>query len=195
MGREWEPGRAVTPFECGMEFGASLLEVRYSCFVLEELRWCAWGDEGSGVRGLRALVGVRGREGGRKRPRHETVTCPYASKRPMYDPQTGYFVHPEHLLIPEPQPPPTSDPPAPNRLPNGAVYDHSSLTPLMLSVLCGGRRGVWEYMLIEQHAPVFVFARAWGCLVSRPGLVCGEGAQGCFIPYYVHLRGSERSSR
>ena len=61
----------------------------------------------SGVRDLRALVRVQGQEGGRKRARHEVVTCPYASKRPMYDPQIGYFVHPEHLLIPKPQLPPT----------------------------------------------------------------------------------------
>jgi hypothetical protein len=117
-----------------------LLGVRYSRLVLGGVeRGCMWVPFRSGVRDLRALVRVQGQEGGRKRARHEAVTCPYASKRPMYDPQIGYFVHPEHLLIPEPQPPPT---PASNRLPNGAVYDPRSLTPPMLSVLCGGRRGV-----------------------------------------------------
>ena len=59
MGREREPERAVGPFVCGIEFGASLLEVRYSRLVLGELRWARVG-----IRGLRALIGVRGQQAG-----------------------------------------------------------------------------------------------------------------------------------
>ena len=59
MGREREPERAVGPFVCGIEFGASLLEVRYSRLVLGEVRWARVG-----IRGLRALIGVREQKAG-----------------------------------------------------------------------------------------------------------------------------------
>ena len=45
MGWEQEPEQAVGPFVCGIEFGASLLEVRYLRLVLGELRWRTWGSE------------------------------------------------------------------------------------------------------------------------------------------------------
>ena len=143
---------------------------------------------------MRALVRVRagGRAGERRlNTRRLMARIPPNDPCTTLAPHQFYTMRPKHIPINPRAIVPTSDSPASNRLPNGAVYDPRCLTPPALSSLCGASKHIGVYVR-DRTTCASVRLCVKFALAGLSGSQSGWGNRGGAVPcVVVEDRGSE----